>query len=54
MERKPILLQLLVIVTASFFSLYRLGAWDIMEWDEARNGVNAYQMLQNGDYGYKR
>lgn len=50
MERKPILLQLLVIVTASFFSLYRLGAWDIMEWDEARNGVNAYQMLQNGDF----
>lgn len=23
---------------------------DLMEWDESRNGVNAYEMLQRGDY----
>lgn len=40
------LLFFLVIFTAFF----RLGDTTIMRFDEARNGVNALEMAQNGDY----
>jgi 4-amino-4-deoxy-L-arabinose transferase-like glycosyltransferase len=31
-------------------SLMNLRQRDLQEWDESRNGVNAFEMLQNGDY----
>jgi 4-amino-4-deoxy-L-arabinose transferase-like glycosyltransferase len=31
-------------------SFYKLGQNDLSEWDESRNGVNAFEMLHNGDY----
>lgn len=31
-------------------ALYVLSTYSLCEWDESRNGVNAYEMLQNGHY----
>lgn len=39
-------LTLLII----FFSFWRLDADYVNSWDEARHGVNAYEMMQNGNY----
>ena len=36
------------VVVCSFPLLYRLGYLEIKLWDEGRNAVNAYEMLQNG------
>lgn len=33
-----------------FFSFWRLDAAYVNSWDEARHGVNAYEMMQNGSY----
>lgn len=42
---------LAVLLTAGGFLLFtQLGAAPINECDEARHGVNAYEMLQSGDY----
>lgn len=41
---------LLVISIAAFMSFFRLGSESVNEWDEARNGVNAMEMIGNGDY----
>ncbi len=46
-EKKYLLCLLLF---ALLFSLWNLGAAPLMEWDESRNGVNAIEMLENGDY----
>ncbi len=32
------------------FSFYKKGSYELQEWDESRNGVNAYEMLENRDY----
>lgn len=42
-------LILLAILTI-FFCFWKLGSAPLNEWDESRNGVNAIEMLQNGDY----
>lgn len=39
-------LSLLIV----FFSFWRLDAAYVNSWDEARHGVNAYEMMQNGNY----
>ncbi|GKU27097.1 hypothetical protein CFOLD11_39240 [Clostridium folliculivorans] len=42
---------LLIILAITVFSLtYRLGVAPIKDWDEARHGVNAYEMLKNNNY----
>lgn len=41
----PVILLLIVIMVAG-----ALGRFDVNEWDEARNGINAYEMLHNHDY----
>ena len=33
-----------------FLSFFRLDQQPIHQWDEARTGVNAVEMLENGDY----
>lgn len=38
------------ILVALFFSFWRLGDQPLYDWDEARHGQNAIEMLQNGDY----
>lgn len=40
-----------------FLTFYKLGYASLRDWDEARHGVNAYELMQNGDwivttYGY--
>jgi 4-amino-4-deoxy-L-arabinose transferase-like glycosyltransferase len=40
-----------IIILLCFFQLYTgISGKDLQEWDESRNGVNAYEMIQNGDY----
>lgn len=48
---------ILCCLLAAFTSFYKLGVDDIVSFDEARHGVNAYEMLKSGDflvstYGY--
>lgn len=40
----------IIIVLASMLSLIGIIGHDVQEWDEARNGVNAYEMYHNKDY----
>jgi len=39
-----------IIILVLFLSLLNRGTYDLQEWDESRNGVNAFEMLKNGDY----
>jgi 4-amino-4-deoxy-L-arabinose transferase-like glycosyltransferase len=42
---------MLVLLTLACFNIfYRLGDFPIYSWDEARHGVNAYEMLRKGNY----
>ncbi len=41
---------LVIIILVAFLSFWKIGQHDLQEWDESRNGVNAYEMLQNKDY----
>lgn len=45
--RKTLPLLLLIV---SFFAFFRLGDHPIQDWDEARHGINAIEMLQNQDW----
>ncbi len=40
----------LIIFLVIFLLLWKIGQYDLQEWDESRNGVNAYEMLQNKDF----
>jgi len=40
----------LVLTYAFINAFYGIGSAPIVEWDEARHGVNAYEMIENGDY----
>lgn len=33
-----------------FLAFYKLGAHPLQDWDESRNGINAFEMLQNKDW----
>lgn len=41
---------LFLIALSGFFCFWNLGSEPLHEWDESRNGVNAVEMIQNGDY----
>ena len=42
---------LLALLTAGGFLLFtNLGETGISDCDEARHGINAYEMMQSGDY----
>lgn len=41
---------LIILFLVTLLSLWKIGQHDLQEWDEARNGVNAYEMLHNKDY----
>lgn len=41
---------LFIVLLATTFCFYRIGVRDVSEWDEAHNGINALEMLKNGDY----
>lgn len=50
-------LLLMGFIVILFLTFYKLGYASFQDWDEARHGVNAYELLQNGDwivttYGY--
>lgn len=40
----------LSILITFFFCFYNLNEFPLEEWDEARNGINAIEMIQNGDW----
>jgi 4-amino-4-deoxy-L-arabinose transferase-like glycosyltransferase len=50
-RRIYILLELLIVFFLCYFPLcYRIDSLSIRQWDEARNAVNAMEMLQNKNY----
>ena len=44
-----IILIFLFLVLA-FITFYNLGEFKVNDWDEARHGVSAYEMLKNKNY----
>lgn len=40
----------LILILLCFLSLYKLGDISLIEWDESRHGVNAYEMMKNNSY----
>ncbi len=40
---------ILIVLLAIFMAFWKCGAADLNDWDEARNGVNAYEMCHNKD-----
>ncbi len=46
----PYVQQAIIFVLAIFLLWWELGTHDVQEWDEARNGVNAWYMYYNHDY----
>lgn len=44
------LLLFLILMGAGFNVFYQLGIATVDNWDEARHGVNAYEMLKNHNY----
>ena len=39
-----------ILFVVALFSFIKLGANDLSDWDESRNGINAFEMMHNGDY----
>ncbi len=50
LEKKYSVFFLIVVLLASFSLFYRLGTLPVVVWDEARNGVTAYEMLETRDF----
>lgn len=51
------ILLLAGFIVILFLTFYKLGYASLRDWDEARHGVNAYELMQSGDwivttYGY--
>jgi len=40
----------LLLCLAAYNFFYHVGAGPVYDWDEARNGINAYEMLQNHNF----
>lgn len=55
-HKKTLTAVLWSVVTAVLFTTFlylclgNLGEWHIEDYDEARHGINAYEMIQNNDY----
>jgi 4-amino-4-deoxy-L-arabinose transferase-like glycosyltransferase len=49
-KRYEILLQSIILIIAALFLFWNIGKTSVYEWDEARDGVNAWNMYHNGDY----
>lgn len=49
-DQNWIFLFITFVAGFSFLAFYRLGVVDIQPWDEARHGINAYEMLQTNDF----
>lgn len=41
---------LIILAVTSLMLFWKIGRHDLAEWDESRNGINAYEMYHNGDY----
>jgi 4-amino-4-deoxy-L-arabinose transferase-like glycosyltransferase len=50
MNKAAFLYVFVIMAIALFFSTYHLTLNDVMEWDEARNAINAWEMYHRGDY----
>jgi 4-amino-4-deoxy-L-arabinose transferase-like glycosyltransferase len=48
--RRSNIYLLIVTLIATTMAFYHIGRHDLSEWDESRNGENAYEMLHNGDF----
>lgn len=43
-------LAAVLLATLAYIAFGNLGVWHIEDYDEARHGVNAYEMIKNNDY----
>ena len=43
-------LAAVLLATLAYLAFGNLGVWHIEDYDEARHGINAYEMIQNNDY----
>lgn len=43
-------LTILLAALSLFIAFYRIDSYPTQDWDEARRGVNAWSMIQTGDY----
>ncbi|MEA5136859.1 MAG: glycosyltransferase family 39 protein [Candidatus Fimivivens sp.] len=50
LEKNFWLLSLAIFGVIVFFTCYRLGQLPARDWDEARHGISAYEMMKSGDY----
>ncbi|MDF3004075.1 MAG: hypothetical protein K0S22_547 [Oscillospiraceae bacterium] len=50
LEKNFWLLSLCIFWVIVFFTCYDLGQLPARDWDEARHGVSAYEMMKNGNY----
>ena len=49
-EGRFLIFAALILCICLFFSFYHLGVHPARDWDEARHGVSAYEMLRQGNY----
>jgi 4-amino-4-deoxy-L-arabinose transferase-like glycosyltransferase len=52
LEKKAAFFYILILGLTAFHLFFRLGSGPVFEWDEARHGLNAFEMLQNGQYSF--
>jgi 4-amino-4-deoxy-L-arabinose transferase-like glycosyltransferase len=50
MLKKQNLYFITIIIIVTLLSIWKIGQHNLQEWDEARNGVNAFEMLHNKDF----
>lgn len=49
-NQKPKHLLWILVLVVTILSFWGKGVHSLQEWDESRNGANAFEMLRNGDY----
>jgi 4-amino-4-deoxy-L-arabinose transferase-like glycosyltransferase len=47
----PMGVKALIVLWCLYSAFWKLGSYPLAEWDEARYGVNAVEMMQSGNYG---
>jgi 4-amino-4-deoxy-L-arabinose transferase-like glycosyltransferase len=51
-EKHASLFYSVSLLLAAFHLFFRLGSGAVFEWDEARHGINAFEMFQSGHYSF--
>ncbi|SHH74669.1 Dolichyl-phosphate-mannose-protein mannosyltransferase [Clostridium collagenovorans DSM 3089] len=49
-ERYSLIISLIILLVITYICFKNLGVFPVQDWDEARHGVSAYEMLKNNEY----